>query len=142
MVKTWSPHGPSNWFSLNLDHCAQGCSMPNFLASILTDIFNFLIQALSDIPKMQSCAPGQRPGAQLKIKFSHFSIRKSHNNFRRNNLMSERVVQVCSGQQPPCGVTVSATVRLVLQWRKRRTQPMQTELRMVSGQNQKRKEIS
>ena len=32
------------WFSLNLNDCVQGCYMPNFgaLASILTDIFNFL----------------------------------------------------------------------------------------------------
>ena len=46
MAKTWSSHGPSNWFFLNLNQCAQGCSMLNFrvLASILTDIFNFLTQ--------------------------------------------------------------------------------------------------
>ena len=30
MAKTWSTHGPSNWFFLNLNQCAQGCSMPNF----------------------------------------------------------------------------------------------------------------
>ena len=28
--KTWSSHGPSNWFFLNYNQCAQGCSMPNF----------------------------------------------------------------------------------------------------------------
>ena len=46
MTKTWSTHGPSSWFFLNLNQCAQGCSMPNFgvLASILTDIFNFLLE--------------------------------------------------------------------------------------------------
>ena len=30
MAKIWSSHYPSNWFFLNLNHCAQGCSMPNF----------------------------------------------------------------------------------------------------------------
>ena len=30
MAKTWSSHGPSNWFFLNLNHCAQGCSTSNF----------------------------------------------------------------------------------------------------------------
>ena len=51
MAKTWSSHGPSNWFFLNLNQCAQGCSMPNFrvLASILTDIFNFVTQSLSHL---------------------------------------------------------------------------------------------
>ena len=29
-AKTWSSHGPSNWFFLNLNQCAQVCSMPNF----------------------------------------------------------------------------------------------------------------
>ena len=29
MAKTWSSHGPSNWFFLNHTLCAQGCSMPN-----------------------------------------------------------------------------------------------------------------
>ena len=31
MAKTWSSHGPSNWFFLNLNHYAQGYSIPNFL---------------------------------------------------------------------------------------------------------------
>ena len=50
MAKTLSPHGPSNWFFLNLNQCAQGCSMPNFrvLASVLTNIFNCVIVSLSD----------------------------------------------------------------------------------------------
>ena len=26
----WPKHVPSNWVFLNLNHCAQGCSMPNF----------------------------------------------------------------------------------------------------------------
>ena len=30
MAKPWSSHGPSNWFFLNHNQCAQGCSMPNF----------------------------------------------------------------------------------------------------------------
>ena len=30
MAKTWSSPGPWNWFFLNLNQCAQGCSMPNF----------------------------------------------------------------------------------------------------------------
>ena len=30
MAKTWSSHGPSNWFFLNHNQCAPGCSMPNF----------------------------------------------------------------------------------------------------------------
>merc|ERR1712081_20094 len=30
MAKTWSSHGPSNWFFLNRNHCAQGFSMQNF----------------------------------------------------------------------------------------------------------------
>ena len=30
MAKTWSSHGPSYWFFLNHNQCAQGCSMPNF----------------------------------------------------------------------------------------------------------------
>ena len=30
MAKTWSSHGPSNWFFLNHNQCAQGCSMSNF----------------------------------------------------------------------------------------------------------------
>ena len=30
MAKTWSSHGSWNWSFLNLYHCAQGCSMPNF----------------------------------------------------------------------------------------------------------------
>ena len=49
MAKTWSSHGPSNWFFLNLNQCAKGNSMPNFrvLASILTDIFNFLTHSVS-----------------------------------------------------------------------------------------------
>ena len=28
--KTWSSHGPSNWFFLNHNQYAQGCSMPFF----------------------------------------------------------------------------------------------------------------
>ena len=30
MAQTWSSHGPSNWFFLNHNQYAQGCSMPNF----------------------------------------------------------------------------------------------------------------
>ena len=30
MANTWSSNGPQNWFFLNLNHCTQGCSMPNF----------------------------------------------------------------------------------------------------------------
>merc|ERR1711942_176945 len=30
MAKTWSPHGPSNWFILNHNQYAPGSSMPNF----------------------------------------------------------------------------------------------------------------
>ena len=30
MAKTWSSHGPSNWFFLNLNLSAHGFSMPNF----------------------------------------------------------------------------------------------------------------
>ena len=30
MADTWSSYGLSNWFFPNHDHCAQGCSMPNF----------------------------------------------------------------------------------------------------------------
>ena len=48
MAKTWSSHGPSNWFFLNLNQYAQGCFMPNF--TLL----------------------GQRPGAQLKIALDTF----------------------------------------------------------------------
>ena len=29
-AKTLTSHGPSNWFFLNHNYCAQGCSMPNF----------------------------------------------------------------------------------------------------------------
>ena len=29
MAQIWSSHGPSNWFFLNLNQCAQGFSMPN-----------------------------------------------------------------------------------------------------------------
>ena len=29
-AKTWSSHCPSNWFFLNHNQCAQGCSMQNF----------------------------------------------------------------------------------------------------------------
>ena len=49
MAKTWSSHGPWNWFFLNLNQYTQGCSMPNFrvLASILTDNFNFLTQSVT-----------------------------------------------------------------------------------------------
>merc|ERR1711954_608800 len=58
MAKTSSSDGPSNWFFLSHNQCAQGCSMPNIrvIASMLTDIFIFVTQsvtqALSDIPKM------------------------------------------------------------------------------------------
>merc|ERR1711954_487160 len=47
MAKKWSSNGSSNWLFLNLNQCAQGCSMPNFsvLQSILTDIFNFVTQS-------------------------------------------------------------------------------------------------
>ena len=27
--QTWSSHGPSNWYFLNHNQCAQGCFMPN-----------------------------------------------------------------------------------------------------------------
>merc|ERR1712082_267714 len=49
MAKPWSSHGPPNWFFLNNNQCAQGCSMPNFrvVASILTDIFNFVTHSVS-----------------------------------------------------------------------------------------------
>ena len=49
MAKTWSTHSTSNWFSLNHNKYALGCSMPNFrvLSSILTDIFNFLTYSVS-----------------------------------------------------------------------------------------------
>ena len=30
MAKKWSSHGTTNLFLLNLNQCAQGCSMPNF----------------------------------------------------------------------------------------------------------------
>ena len=30
MAKTWSLHGPSNWFFLNHNQCFQGWSMTNF----------------------------------------------------------------------------------------------------------------
>ena len=30
MALLWPKHGPSNWYFLNLNHCAQGCSIPNF----------------------------------------------------------------------------------------------------------------
>ena len=30
IAKTWSSHGPSIWFFLNINQCAQGCSLPNF----------------------------------------------------------------------------------------------------------------
>merc|ERR1711954_349399 len=30
MAKTWSSHGPSNWFFLNHNQYAPGCSMSNF----------------------------------------------------------------------------------------------------------------
>ena len=30
MAQTWSSHGPSNGFVLNLNQCAKGCSMLNF----------------------------------------------------------------------------------------------------------------
>merc|ERR1711954_403724 len=30
MAKIWSSHGPSNWFFLTHNQCAQGCSIPNF----------------------------------------------------------------------------------------------------------------
>ena len=30
MAKTWSSHGPSNWFFLNQNQCSKGWSMPNF----------------------------------------------------------------------------------------------------------------
>merc|ERR1711954_589171 len=30
MAKTWSSHGPPNWFFLNHNSCSQGCFMPNF----------------------------------------------------------------------------------------------------------------
>ena len=47
MAKTWSSHGPSTLFFLSLNQFAHGCSMPNFrvLASILTDILNFVTQS-------------------------------------------------------------------------------------------------
>ena len=49
MAPTWSPHYPPNLFFLNLNDCVQGCFMPNFrvLASILTDIFNFVTELVS-----------------------------------------------------------------------------------------------
>merc|ERR1712082_167714 len=31
MAKTWSSHGPTNWFFLTQNQCARGCSMPNFI---------------------------------------------------------------------------------------------------------------
>merc|ERR1711954_604677 len=31
LSKTWSSHGPSNWFFLIYNQCAQGCCMPNFI---------------------------------------------------------------------------------------------------------------
>ena len=50
MAQTWASHGPSNWLFLNLNYMVQGCYMPNLrvLVSILTDISNFLTQALKD----------------------------------------------------------------------------------------------
>ena len=63
VVNFLTPFTPILYFT----QCAQGCSMSNFivLATILTDIFNFLTlllrHSLSDVPKMWSCAPGQRP---------------------------------------------------------------------------------
>ena len=30
MAQTWSSHGPSNWFFMTHNQCAQGCSIPNF----------------------------------------------------------------------------------------------------------------
>ena len=31
MAEIWSSHGPSYWFFLNHNQCAQGHSMPNFI---------------------------------------------------------------------------------------------------------------
>ena len=36
MAKTWSPHGPSNWFFLYPNHCAQGYSFPNSKLLVLS----------------------------------------------------------------------------------------------------------
>ena len=43
MVQTWPLHGPSNWFFLSHNQHPKWCFMQNvgFLASILTDEFNF-----------------------------------------------------------------------------------------------------
>merc|ERR1711954_618466 len=102
MAKTWSSHGPSDWFFLNHTHCAQGCSMLNFTIlgvspsplflemakiwpfygqnMVLTWFFKLVLpESQLLFPGMlpakfqspgiiiNSCAPGQRPGAQLMI---------------------------------------------------------------------------
>merc|ERR1712114_4390 len=45
MAKTWSSHGPSNWFFLNHNQCAPGCSMPNFTILVVSNSPLFLEMA-------------------------------------------------------------------------------------------------
>ena len=84
MAKTWFWHGPCNWCFLNHNQCAQGCFMLNFrvLASILTDIFNFVTHSVSNSvtewdvelctwPEARGTANNQQE-SQIK---SNFSIR-------------------------------------------------------------------
>ena len=50
VAQIWPSYGPCNWFFLSLSQYAQGYIMPKFrfLASIRTDIFNFMTQSVSN----------------------------------------------------------------------------------------------
>ena len=62
MAKTWSSHDPSNWFFLNFNQCAHGCSMPNF--KLLGVLF---IPLSKKCPKYGPLRPKHSPHVVLKI---------------------------------------------------------------------------
>ena len=59
MAKTWSSHGPSNWFFLNNNQCSQGWSMPNFtiLGVSQSPLFLEMAKIWSSILVMQFQSP-------------------------------------------------------------------------------------
>ena len=63
--KTWSLHGPSNWFYLNLNQCAKGCTMQNFMILDVSHSPLFL-----EMGKIWPFWPEHGPHMVLQIGFS------------------------------------------------------------------------
>ena len=80
MALLWPKHGPSNWFFLNLNHCAQGCSMPNFTLLGLS-CCPLSWKWLKHEPLMAKTWSTHGPSNWFFLNFNHFTKGCSMPNF-------------------------------------------------------------